>query len=224
MRRKEEGAEALRRLLQTRCQRMLNASSSFNPLPFLLRPGLRSVCPLEMGHIIFIMRWARSLTIAAMVVAACIGSRVQPGALQRSDTLAPSTVASSNRADATPELLLSRQLLEQAGLRVGDTVTLATTPSGTRTAQFKIVAAYEPTPDPTHFTAKRLEARLHLLDLMALTSNASDPQASESVSQLNVALASPADANAVKSAVAARAPGLSVRPTSRPSAGTDLFG
>jgi putative ABC transport system permease protein len=170
------------------------------------------------------MRWALSITVVGIAVAASIVYRLAPGALQASGTPAPSTAISSTIADGTPEVLLSRQLLERAGLRVGDIVTLATTPSGTRTAPFRIVAAYEPTPDPTHFTAKRLEARLHLPDLVALTSAPGDPQASESVSQLNVVLASPEDANPVKSAIAARAPGLSVRPTSRPSDGTDLFG
>lgn len=111
-----------------------------------------------------------------------------------------------------------------AGLHVGDVVTLATTPTGTAAARFTIVDDYEPTPDPMHFTAKRLEVRLHLPDLIALSADPTDPQSSESVTALNLALTSPEDAGAVRAAVTARMPGLSVRPTSRPSDGTDLFG
>ena len=123
-----------------------------------------------------------------------------------------------------PELLLSRQLMEQEGLRPGDVVTLATTPAGTDRTQFRIADRYEPTPDPTHFTSKRLEARLHLPDLQKLVADPDDPQASEAVSVLNVALDRPENAEALQTAVTARMPGLSVRPTSRPSDGTDLFG
>jgi len=128
-------------------------------------------------------------------------------------------------APALPELLLSRQLMEQEGLHVGDVVTLATAPvNAQRTARFRIVDAYEPTPDPTHFTSKRLEARLHLPDLLGLVADPDDPQSAESVSVLNLALDRPADADTVRTAVTTRMPGLSVRPTSRPSDGTDLFG
>ena len=125
---------------------------------------------------------------------------------------------------ALPELLLSRQLMEQEGLHPGDIVALASTPAGARRTRFRIADVYEPTPDPTHFTSKRLEARLHLPDLQELVADPADPQASEAVGVLNIALNGRENADALKTAVTARMPGLSVRPTSRPSDGTDLFG
>ncbi len=140
-----------------------------------------------------------------------VAGQPQPGAAPAAATL--------------PELLLSRQLMEQEGLHVGDVVTLATAPANAqRTARFRIVDTYEPTPDPTHFTSKRLEARLHLPDLLGLVADPDDPQSAESVSVLNVALDRPGDADVVRTAVTTRMPALSVRPTSRPSDGTDLFG
>ena len=116
------------------------------------------------------------------------------------DPVPLTTIPAPSPTPALPELLMSRQLMTQAGLHAGDIVTLATTPTGTRTARFKIVDGYEPTPDPMHFTAKRLEVRLHLPDLLSLTSDPTDPQSSESVTALNVALASPEDAGAVRAA------------------------
>ena len=163
------------------------------------------------------------MAIGMGVVVAGLAGQLAAVHLRAADSTASGSAASS-AMPAIPGLLVSRQLMKQAGLHVGDVVTLATTPTGTRATLFKIVDGYEPTPDPMHFTAKRLEVRLHLPDLLALTSDPTDPQSSESVTALNVALTSPQDAGAVRSAVTARMPGLSVRPTSRPSDGTDLFG
>src|SRR5438105_4056995 len=78
--------------------------------------------------------------------------------------------------DRVAEILISRQLMEQANLHVGDVVTLATDPGGTRAAPFRVIGTYEPTPDPMKFTAKRFEARLHLPDLIALANDPDDPQ------------------------------------------------
>jgi ABC-type lipoprotein release transport system permease subunit len=114
---------------------------------------------------------------------------------------------------------LSRQLLEQAHVRVGDVVTLATESTGGRSMQFRVAGVYEPTPDPNRFSAKRLEARLHLPDLLALSADADDPLASESVSQLNLTLANPADARAVAREIGTRVPGLTAQPTAEPPAG-----
>src|SRR5207237_1108451 len=82
----------------------------------------------------------------------------------------------------TPDILLSRQLMEQAGVHVGDVVTLAVDSRGHRAAQFKVVGVYEPTPNPMKFAARRLEARLHLPDLLALSEDPQDPLAAETVS------------------------------------------
>jgi ABC-type lipoprotein release transport system permease subunit len=118
-----------------------------------------------------------------------------------------------------PDILLSRQLMEQAHVRVGEIVTLSADPDGTGATQFRVIGAYEPTPDPMKFTAKRLEARLHLPDLIALA----DPQSPEAVSVLNVALVNPQDADALASTLTTRMPGLGVRPTARPRDGRDPF-
>jgi ABC-type lipoprotein release transport system permease subunit len=121
--------------------------------------------------------------------------------------------------DHASDILLSRQLMEQARLHVGDIVTLAADQDGTGATQFRVAGVYEPTPDPMKFTAKRLEARLHLPDLIALT----DPQSPESVSALNVALVNPQDADAFTSTVIARTPGLRVQRTVRPADSRDPF-
>src|SRR5262245_52142147 len=90
-----------------------------------------------------------------------------------------------------PEVLLSRQLMEQMHARAGDVITLAADAHGARPTQFRVVGAYEPTPDPKRFSVRRLEARLHLPDLLGLVSDASDPLSTESVNALNLALANP---------------------------------
>ena len=115
-----------------------------------------------------------------------------------------------------PQVLLSPQLLEQSGAHVGDLVTLATDPQGSRATRFLVVGVYEPTPNPLRFSARRLEARLHLPDLLALTAERDDPQSGESVTALNLRLASSRDADLVMSTLAARSPGLSVRRTITP--------
>ena len=89
--------------------------------------------------------------------------------------LAVSARSAPNTPIHLPEVLLSRQLMAQASLRVGDLITLAADTDGGRAAQFQVVGAYEPTPDPMRFTTKRLEARLHLPDLIALSADPADP-------------------------------------------------
>ena len=94
-------------------------------------------------------------------------------------------------ADARPDLpavLVSRQLAAHAGLRTGDTVTLALDATGSGAMRFRVGGAYEPTPDPMRFTARRLEARMHLPDLNAITASPSDPGSVESVKAVNVRL------------------------------------
>ena len=126
-------------------------------------------------------------------------------------------------ATELPGVLLSRQLAELAALRVGDTVTLAADPSGGSTREFRLTGIYEPAPDPMRFTSRRLEARLHLPDLNALTAPADDPAAAETIGAINIRLADPKDAGAFASALAARAPGIVARPTARAFDGSDPF-
>jgi hypothetical protein len=107
-----------------------------------------------------------------------------------------------------PEVLLSRQLMEDHGLHPGDVVQLSRTadPDGARS--FRVVAGYEPTPDPMRFTARRLEARLHLPDLVGLVRDPRDPQSTESVSAINVELRDGVDVATFSKDLAARLPNV----------------
>ena len=121
-----------------------------------------------------------------------------------------------------PAILVSRQLAARARLAVGDVVTLAVDAGGTRGRQFRITGIYEPTPDPMRFTADRLEARLHLPDVLDITADPADPGSREAVSAINLALAGDAKPNLFASDLMTRAPGIVVRPTAR-SATDDPF-
>jgi ABC-type lipoprotein release transport system permease subunit len=107
---------------------------------------------------------------------------------------------------APPDILVSRQLLTHADVHVGDIVTLAADPSGTRARRFRIAGVYEPTPDPMKFNVARIEARLHLDDLLAITADPADPAAADAVSTINVKLAHPSRGRAFARALAARTP------------------
>jgi ABC-type lipoprotein release transport system permease subunit len=131
--------------------------------------------------------------------------------------------ATSPPASDLPPILISRHLAEQEHLRTGDAVTLAHDPRGRRAQQFRVAGTYEPMPDPMRFTARRIEARMHLPDLMAIAADPADPASSESLSAINLRLKNPADAVAFGSALNARAPGVVVRPTVRARDGSDPF-
>jgi hypothetical protein len=109
-----------------------------------------------------------------------------------------------------PEILVSRGLLRERGLSVGEVVMLSADPHGAGARPFRIAGAYEPTPDPSRFTAKRLEARLHLPDLLALTAGAGEADAADTVGAINIALKDAKDAEAFARELGARAPGVSV--------------
>jgi hypothetical protein len=115
--------------------------------------------------------------------------------------------------DATPDVLVSRQLLARAHLTIGEVVTVAADPAGARAAHFRVAGVYEPTPDPMNFNVERLEARLHLDDLLSLTADPSDPGSHESVTSINVALAGPAETAPFSQALTARIPWLTVGST-----------
>jgi putative ABC transport system permease protein len=122
-----------------------------------------------------------------------------------------------------PEILVSRQLMERGGVRVGDIVTLAVDSHGAHGTPFKVVGVYEPTPSPLKFSAIRLEARLHLPDLLALTDEPGDPLAGETVESLHIALVDPREASTVSTLLAARVPGLVSRPTSTTTDEGEVF-
>jgi ABC-type lipoprotein release transport system permease subunit len=126
-------------------------------------------------------------------------------------------------ADAVPDVLVSRQLAAKASLRVGDTVTFAIDATGAGAMRFRVAGTYEPTPDPVRFTSPRIEARLHLPDLQAITASRDDPASGESVHAMNVRLVDPSDAGAFATALASRVPGVTARPTARARDGSDPF-
>ncbi len=121
--------------------------------------------------------------------------------------------------DAPPPVLLSRQLLANAHVAVGDVITLATDAKGASARSFRVAGMYEPTPDPMRFTVERLEARMHLPDLAALTADPAEPSAADRITAINVRLADPADDVRFASDLIARVPGLTVKSTSRPAEG-----
>ena len=108
------------------------------------------------------------------------------------------------------EILVSRGLLQERGLSVGQIVMLSADARGAGARPFRIAGVYEPTPDPSRFTAKRLEARLHLPDLLALTAEPGEAGVADAVGAINVALVDPSDAGAFARELGARAPGVSV--------------
>ena len=121
-----------------------------------------------------------------------------------------SAQAGSGDAADLPAVLVSRQLLAARRLSVGDVVLLAQDASGAEPRRFRIAGAYEPIPDPIRLTSQRLEVRLHLPDLLALTAAPDDP-AADAVSAINIALADPGDAEAFARDLSARVPMIGAR-------------
>ena len=132
-------------------------------------------------------------------------------------------VATAPAAGGLPAIRVSRQLAEREHVRAGDTVTLATNPDGGGGRQFRVDGIYEPTPDPMRFTAVRLEAQMHLPDLVAMTADPSDPASADALGGINVRLVNPNDAARFSSALVARSPGILARPTARARDGSDPF-
>jgi putative ABC transport system permease protein len=126
----------------------------------------------------------------------------------------PMDPAADGARASLPTVLVSRQLAESEQLTVGDTVELSAHASGDAPRTFQIAGIYEPMPDPLRFTDRRLEARLHLPDLQALTADPSDPASAESVAAVNVALHDPSSGPARARAISSRVPGLVARATS----------
>jgi FtsX-like permease family len=123
-------------------------------------------------------------------------------------------VAAADAQADLPAVLFSRQLLAARNLQVGEVVELSGDPSGANPRRFRIAGTYEPMPDPIRLTSERLEVRLHLPDLLSLTSDPTDAQAGDSLSAINVKLHRPEDAEAFARDLSARVPTVGVR-TSR---------
>ena len=154
-----------------------------------------------------------------LVAAVCLAA----GVLTQGGPLAAQRGERSAAAGDLPGVLLSRQLLDAEALSVGDTVRLSADETGDGARRFRVVGVYEPTPNPLRLTGRRLEARLHLPDLIDLTADPADPLSTESVTTMNVALVDPADAPAFASALNARVPGVRARRTVRPLSPAEPF-
>lgn len=131
-----------------------------------------------------------------------------------------------SRAQADPSLptiLVTRQLMTERNLHAGDVVRLAVDPSGAGGRTFRIAGEYEPAADPMRFAQPRLEAKLHLPDLIALTADPADPGDREAAGTINVALKDPARAAEFSRDVAARVPGAVARPVADPNERTSTF-
>ena len=128
--------------------------------------------------------------------------------------------AEESNASAPPSILISRQLADSRGLHIGDVVHLSTASSGTNPQAFRIEGIYEPTPDPMRFAQRRLEVRLHLSDLVMMTT-AEDGD--ESITSINVALRDRSDAAAFARDLTRRLPILRARPIGAPDERTSTF-
>jgi putative ABC transport system permease protein len=111
-------------------------------------------------------------------------------------------------ADATPTVLVSRQLAEARQLRVGSLVRFAADPSGANVREFRVAGIYEPVADPMRINSPRREARFHLPDLLAMLADPQEPLSMETVDTINVALVDPAEARVFAREVASRVPGI----------------
>jgi putative ABC transport system permease protein len=120
-------------------------------------------------------------------------------------------------------ILVSRQLAEVEGLRVGDVVDLATSAAGANVRPFRIAGIYEPTPDPMQLGQVPREVRLHLPDLLSLTRDPETPAGTEHVDTINITLKNPDDAAAFARDLNARMPGIVARPASNPEIAGNPF-
>jgi putative ABC transport system permease protein len=76
-------------------------------------------------------------------------------------------LGSTPMAGQIPEVAAERQLAQELGLSVGDTVRLGPTPDSAGTWVL-IAAVYEPRPDPAEIAKRERHLRMHLPDLAAL--------------------------------------------------------
>jgi putative ABC transport system permease protein len=93
----------------------------------------------------------------------------------------------------TPPVLVTRQLAEAYNFSIGDTIRLATEPSGDQSREYRIVDIYEPTPDPFLLTDPRHEVRLRLGDRDFPVWD----ERGEAVQRINLLLTSPSSTSSV---------------------------
>ncbi len=140
-------------------------------------------------------------------------SNRRPARLARLILVAAVLAPLHGQAGDPPEILITRQLAETHELRIGDEIALATDRDGPIAGRYRVAGIYEPLPDPMRLTSPRLEARMHLTDLQALTGGADDPEHAGAVDRLNVVLSDPDRTGEIGAALAAQVPGLLVQPT-----------
>jgi putative ABC transport system permease protein len=116
-----------------------------------------------------------------------------------STAVAAIAAAAATQRDV-PDMLVSRQLLEQEHLTVGQEVELSRDAAGHEARRFRVAGVYEPVPDPMRFAQQRLEARVHLPDIADTT-----------ITNVNVALTDPSQAAEMAADVRRRLPGLTAR-------------
>jgi putative ABC transport system permease protein len=121
-----------------------------------------------------------------------------------------------------PAVMVSRQAAETLKLTVGSVVQVAP-PDGSRGRDFRVAGIYEPTPDPSRLGNAIHAVRLHLPDLLAVTSPPGGPKGAESVDAINIRLVPGTDAVAFSRDVNARLPGLSARPATDAGAAAGPF-
>ena len=145
------------------------------------------------------------------------------GALLAVTALGPTAAWSQSQPVA--DVLVSRQLAETENLHVGETIVLSADPSGAEGRRFRVAGIYEPTPDPMRLALPRIEARLHLPDLISLTTPPSDIAAADSVTSITIALRDPASADQFMREVLSAVPiqALAVRPTQGGAGTASLF-
>jgi putative ABC transport system permease protein len=134
--------------------------------------------------------------------------------------LLPASVAAQT-ADL-PAVLVSRQAAEALHLSVGAVVQVGPS-DGARARDFRVAGFYEPTPDPSRLGNAIYAVRLHLPDLLAMTSPPDAPKGAESVDAINVRLVPGADPLAFSRDVNARLPGLAARPATDAGAAAGPF-
>jgi ABC-type lipoprotein release transport system permease subunit len=116
-------------------------------------------------------------------------------------------------ASTPPDVLISRQLADALHLTPGAPLRLSPDSSGANARDFRVAGVYEPVADPMRINAPKHEVRLHLPDLIGMTTDGADPLSGEAVDAINVSLATPDEAQAFAGDVVARIPGIIARPT-----------
>lgn len=159
------------------------------------------------------------LLVGALLLTSAPAAQVPPLALGGAPAPATGDV---------PTILVSRQLLAARHLRVGDVVQLSNDPSGANPRPFRIAGVYEPMPDPIRLTSERLEVRLHLPDMLELTSGGASGAspaggAGDTVTAINVALKAPESAPQFARDLSARLPTVSARPSRNEDSGGNPF-